>query len=107
MKHPELFLALWILMFKWTGVPSLIVGAAIGYFSRYWIACCVVSVAVAAFFMDLASSRMHVPPTGDRYAFWIAMLALPVLVVMFGGYLAGQSIRRVRNRRANSGAQAS
>jgi hypothetical protein len=106
MKHPELFLALWILMFKWTGVPSLIVGAAIGYFSRYWIACCVVSVAVAAFFMDIASSRMHVPPTGDRYAFWIAMLALPVLVATLCGYIAGQSIRRIRNRRADDSAQA-
>lgn len=106
MKHLELIFALWMLMLKWTGIVDFIVGIAIGYFTRYWIVCCVFSLAIAAFFMNLASSRMRIPPTWDRYAFWIVLLTLPMLVATSCGYIAGQWIRRRRNRRATGGVQA-
>ena len=91
-------IGLWAAQLKLVSIPALIVGAAIGFTIRRWIACLLVSYAAA---VGLMSTLPHLrrPLSIGELMLWSAVVALPaILASMSLGYFAA---RWIRARRVN------
>jgi hypothetical protein len=96
-------IGVWAAQLKLVSVPAILVGVAIGYTVRRWIACLVVSYAAA---LGLISIVPHIRPLDhplsvSELMVWSAGLALPaILASMSLGYFAARWIlaRRARQQ---------
>jgi hypothetical protein len=89
-------IGLWAVQLKVVSIPALIVGAAIGFTVRRWIACLLISYAAA---LGLLSSlpHLHRPMSISEWMIWSAVLALPaILAPMSLGYFAARWIQARR-----------
>jgi hypothetical protein len=88
--------ALWGAQLKLVSVPAIIVGAAIGYTVRRWIACLMVSYAAA---LGLVSTlpQLHRPLSVSELVVFSAVLALPAILASTSlGYFAARWIQARR-----------
>jgi hypothetical protein len=79
-------IGLWAAQLKVVCIPALIVGAAIGFTVRRWIACLLISYAAAVGVMGVLP-QLHRPLSIGELIIWSAVLALPaILASMSLGY---------------------
>jgi hypothetical protein len=93
-------IALWAAELKVVSIPAIIVGAAIGYTIRRWIACLLVSYAAALGLVNIAPHfrQLHHPLSVSELIVWSAVLALPAILASTSlGYFAA---RWIQTRRA-------
>lgn len=85
---------MWAAQLKLVSVPAILVGVAIGYMVRRWIACLVVSYAAALGLISIAPLIRH-PLSVSELMVWSAGLALPaILASMSLGYSPRAGSRR-------------
>jgi hypothetical protein len=95
--------AVWTAQLTVVSLPAIVVGAAIGFTIRRWIACLVISYAAA---LGLVYSvpqfhPFHRPLSAVELIVWSAALALPAILAPTSlGYFVA---RWVRTRRAKPG----
>jgi hypothetical protein len=87
-------IGVWAAQLKLVSVPAILVGVAIGYMVRRWIACLVVSYAAALGLISIAPLIRH-PLSVSELMVWSAGLALPaILASMSLGYSPRAGSRR-------------
>ena len=91
--------ALWAAQLKLVSVPAILVGAAVGFTTRRWIACLLMSYAAAVGLVSIVpQSQLHHPMSVSKLLIWSAALTLPpILASMSLGYFA---VRWIQARRA-------
>jgi hypothetical protein len=91
-------IGVWAAQLKLVSVPAILVGVAIGYTVRRWIACLVVSYAAALGLIGIVPHIRH-PLSASELMVWSAGLALPpILASMSLGYFAAHWIQTRRTR---------
>ena len=90
---------LWGAQLKLVSVPAILVGAAIGFTIRRWIACLLVSYAAAVWLVSTVPlSKLHHPMSVSELLLWSAGLTLPAILASTSlGYFA---VRWIQARRA-------
>jgi hypothetical protein len=94
-------IALWMAQLKVVSIPAIIVGAAIGYTIRRWIACLVVSYAAALGLVNFVrdTRQLHHPMSVSELLMWSAVLVLPAILASTSlGYFAARWIQTRRAR---------
>jgi hypothetical protein len=94
-------IGVWAAQLKLVSVPAILVGVAIGYTVRRWIACLVVSYAAALGLIGILPHirPLHHPLSVSELLVWSAGLALPaILASMSLGYFAARWIQTRRAR---------
>jgi hypothetical protein len=90
--------AVWAAQLKIVSIPAIIVGVAIGYTVRRWIACLVVSYAAALGLISIVPHVRH-PLSVSELMVWSAGLALPAILASTSlGYFAARWIQARRAR---------
>jgi len=90
--------ALWAAQLKLVSVPAILVGAAIGFTVRRWIACLLVSyVAAVGLISIVPQSQLHHPMSVSELLIWSAALTLPAILASTSlGYFAARWIQARR-----------